>query len=232
MSDAVDALKAQRPADPAKPPAPGETPDPAKPAEGQVLSLRAPFIVKDAAGRVIFKVDVAGGSQPRAIVGNPAGGRVEIGIGAGGASVVGLYDDSGKILSTLVGDPNGSYLRLRDNDQSAALGKVEGTGTGLYLRKAEKSFAELVVGKTGHGVLKVFNADGKAVSGMFASAEGGGVSLTGPTGRQERARPVGHRQRRQGAGVPGGGRFGSRGAHRRRQRRRAEHLRQRRREYP
>jgi hypothetical protein len=172
----VAALEARKPGDP------GKASDPVKPADGQVLSLLAPFTVKDASGRVIFKVDAVAGNLPRAIVGNPAGARVEIGIAEGGASVVGLYDPSGKILSALVGDPQGSYLRVKDNEQSASLGKTEKDGVGLYLRKDDKQFGELSVGKTGYGIARVFGADGKAVGGLFASAEGGGLALTGPGG--------------------------------------------------
>jgi hypothetical protein len=177
----VAALKAQRPADPGKTP-PGKTPDPAKPADGQVLSLRAPFTVKDASGKVIFKVDAVSGSLPRAIIGNPAGARAEIGIAVGGAAVVGLYDDSNQSLSTLVGDPKGSYLRVHDNEQTANLGKFEADGTGLFLRKENKTFGEFSVGKAGYGIVRVAGADGKSVGGLFAAAEGGGLALTGPGG--------------------------------------------------
>lgn len=175
----VNALKARDPAQPGKQPS---RDDPAKPADGQVLSLRAPFVVKDGGGRVIFKVEVAAGNMPRAVIGNPAGGRVELGIGAGGASVVGLYDDSNKVLSALVGDPKGSYLRVKDNDQFASLGKTEGEGPGLFMRKADKSFAELSADSKGFGILKVFGGDGKAVAGLFAGTEGGGLALTAPGG--------------------------------------------------
>jgi hypothetical protein len=176
----LNALKAREPAQPGKQPS---RDDPAKPADGQVLSLRAPFVVKDGSGRVIFKVDVAAGNMPRAVVGNPAGGRVELGIGAGGASVVGLYDDSNKVLSALVADPKGSYLRVRDNEQFASLGKMEGENRpGLFMRKADKSFAEFSADSKGYGVLKVFGADGNAVGGLFAGTEGGGLALTAPGG--------------------------------------------------
>lgn len=182
LGSEIGALRARQPADPGKQPAPGKSPDPAKPTDGQVLSLRAPFTVKDAAGQVIFKVDAVSGNLPRAVIGNPAGGRVEIGIADGGAAVVGLYDTSGKILSALVGDPQGSYLRVKDNEQSASLGKTEKDGVGLYLRKDDKQFGELSVGKTGYGIARVFGAEGKAMGGLFASVEGGGLALTGPGG--------------------------------------------------
>ena len=45
-----------------------------QPANGQSLTLRAPFTVKDATGRIAFQVDVpVERNLPRAIVGNPAG---------------------------------------------------------------------------------------------------------------------------------------------------------------
>jgi hypothetical protein len=173
LSEEVAALKGQKPGEPGK--------EPAKPADGQVLSLRAPFTIKDASGRVIFKVDAAG-NLPRATIGNPAGGRVEIGLATGGGSLVGLYDDANKLLSTLVADPKGSYLRVRDNEQSTNLGKVEGDGVGLFLRKEDRLFGEVSALKGGYGIARVFGADGKSVGGLFAAAEGGGLALTGPGG--------------------------------------------------
>jgi hypothetical protein len=175
----VNELKARQPAPPGKQPSGN---DPPKPADGQVLTLRAPFVVKDNSNRVIFKVEVAAGNMPRAVVGNPAGGRVELGIGAGGASVVGLYDESNKVLSALVADPKGSYLRVKDNDQFASLGKMEGEGVGLFMRKADKPFAELSADSKGFGIARVFGTDGKAVGGLFAGAEGGGLALTAAGG--------------------------------------------------
>ncbi len=56
-------LRAQQNTDPGKQTPPGQNPDPAKPADGQSLSLRAPFTVKDASGRVIFKVDSVSGTH-------------------------------------------------------------------------------------------------------------------------------------------------------------------------
>lgn len=182
LTSEVVALKARQPADPGKTPPPGKAPDPAKPADGQVLSLRAPFTVKDASGRVIFKVDAVSGNLPRAIIGNPAGARAEIGIAVGGSAVVGLYDDTNQSLSTLVGDPKGSYLRVHDNEQTANLGKFEADGVGLFLRKDTKTFGEFSVGKAGYGIVRVAGADGKSVGGLFAAAEGGGLALTGPGG--------------------------------------------------
>jgi hypothetical protein len=172
----VEGVIANQPTPPGKQPS-RDDPSP-KPADGQVLSLRAPFTVKDGSGRVIFKVDVTSGGQARAVVGNANASRVELGLGAGGASVVGLYDDSNKALSMLVGDPKGSYLRVKDNDQSASLGKIEGSGLGLFMLKADKSFGEFSADSKGFGIARVFGNDGKAVGGLFAGADGGGLALT------------------------------------------------------
>lgn len=175
----VQGLKDAQPAEPGKP-----APNPAnKPADGQPLTLRAPFIVKDAAGQVIFKVEVAAGrNQPHAIIGNPAGAHVEMGPAFGNSSAVGLYDSSNKLLSTLVADPKGSYLKVKDDDQSAILGFSEGDGRGLYLRHGAAMSASLFGDKSGAGMLKVFNANGKAVAGLYSDTDGGGLALTGSAG--------------------------------------------------
>ncbi len=197
-------LKARQNTDPGKQAPPGQNRDPAKPADGESLSLRAPFTVKDASGRVIFKVDSVSGTMPRAVIGNPTGSRVEIGLGTEGAAVIGLYDASNKPLAALVGNPTGSYLRVKDDEQSASLGKVEGDGSGLFLRKDGKEYSEVSVGKTGLGIVRVFGADGKPVGGLFAGTDGGGLALTGtgggksavslsvaPSGGKVRVYPVG-----------------------------------------
>ncbi len=177
----VEGLKGRQPADPGKtPPAPPGS-NPPKPADGQVLSLRAPFSVKDASGREIFRVDVRG-SQPRAFVGNASGARVELGMSVDGTPAVGLYDASNTALSALVGDPKGSYMFVKDKEQSAVLGKYEGKGTGLFLRRGEKSTGELSSDSKGYGALRVYGADGKAVGGMFAGADGGGLALAAAGG--------------------------------------------------
>ena len=198
----VAKLKAQQPTDPNKPPKPS---DPPKPADGQTLTLRAPFIVKDNAGRVVFQVDVpADRGQPRAVVGNPAGAHVEMGPTPGGASALGLFDESKKLLVAMVGDPQRSFLRIRDNEQSVALGNVESLGTGLFLRKGEQPIADLSADKAGAGTVRIFGTTGKAmaslssipeggtlktfdakekaVAGVFAGADGGHVVLNGPGG--------------------------------------------------
>ena len=178
----VDALKNR---DPAKPGEPGKTPTPTpnKPTDGQPLTLRAPFIVKDNAGQIIFKVEVAADRNlPRAVVGNPAGAHVEMGPAVGGASMVGLFDNSGKMLSTIVADPKGSYVRVQDGTQSAGFGRIEKDGIGLFLRTGDKEFAEIAADKAGAGILRIFGQGGKPVGGMFADSEGGRLALSGTGG--------------------------------------------------
>lgn len=180
--------------------------EPGKPADGQSLTLRAPFTVKDGAGRVIFQVEVAAGRNlPRAIVGNPSGAHVEMGPASSGSAAVGLYGDSKNLLAALIGDPKGSSMRVRDDKQSASIGSSEGQGVGMFLRLGEARVVELSADKTGAGTvsifgigdkvaasltsaadgggtLKVLNKDAKAVAAVFAASDGGHVALTGPAG--------------------------------------------------
>ena len=180
--------------------------EPGKPVDGQSLTLRAPFTVKDGAGRVIFQVEVpAGRNVPRAIVGNPSGAHVEMGPASSGSAAVGLYGDSGKVLAALIGDPKGSSMRVRDDKQSTSIGNIEGQGLGMFLRLGEARAVELSADKAGAGTvsifgvgdkvaasltsaadgggtLKVLNKDAKAVAALFAASDGGHVVLTGPAG--------------------------------------------------
>lgn len=179
--------------------------DPAKPADGQPLTVRAPFAVKDAGGRVVFQVDVpADRGLPRALVGDPAGAHVEMGPSLGGSAALALFDASRSLLVTLVGDAKGSYLRLRDDEQAASLGNIENIGTGLFLRKGSQQVADLSADKAGAGTVSIFGASGKVaaslssipeggtlktfnreqkpVAAVFAASDGGHVALTGPLG--------------------------------------------------
>lgn len=181
--------------------------EPGKSVDGQSLTLRAPFTVKDGAGRVIFQVEVAAGrNQPRAIVGNPSGAHIELGpTSSGSAAAVGLYGDSKNLLVTLIGDPRGSSMRVRDDKQSTSIGNIEGQGLGMFLRLGEARVVELSADKAGAGTvsifgvgdkiaasltsaadgggtLKVLNKEAKAVAALFAAPDGGHVVLTGPAG--------------------------------------------------
>jgi hypothetical protein len=150
-----------------------------KPGDGQVLTLRAPFVVQDGGGRTVFRVDVpADRGLPRVLIGNPAAARVEMGPGTAGSAAVGLFDDANKLLVALAGDPRGSYLRLRDDEQTASLGKIEGVGQGLFLRKGDKDIAELASDKAGAGNLRIFGVSGKAVAGLFSDSDGARMALT------------------------------------------------------
>ncbi|MEJ0035339.1 MAG: hypothetical protein WDO68_04555 [Gammaproteobacteria bacterium] len=181
---AVEELKKRDPAKPAEPgKTPTPTPTPNKPTDGPPLTLRAPFIVKDNAGQIIFKVEVAADRNlPRAVIGNPAGAHVEMGPAAGGASMVGLFDNSGKMLSTIVADPKASYVRVQDGTQSAGFGRIEKDGTGFFLRTGDKEYAEIAADKAGAGILRIFGQGGKPVGGMFADSEGGRLALSGTAG--------------------------------------------------
>lgn len=144
----VEQLKSDEPDEPGKP---DKVSDQA--------TVRAPFVVKDAAGNIIFKIDVGTGNVPRAVVGSASGARVE-----------------------LVADPKGSHLQVSDAEQSAGLGKFDKDGVGLFLRKGDKEFGELAADKAGAGILRVFGTSGKPVGAMFSDADGGRVALTGATG--------------------------------------------------
>lgn len=174
----VIALSGSRPDQPGKPPAPAPGP---KPSDNQGLTLRTPFVVKDGAGRIVFKI-VAAANGTRAVLGNQDGSRVEIGAGSGGSSVIELFDESSKRLSALVADPKGSYVQVKDNEQSAMLGSLQSEGKGLILRKGEKPFLTLTPDKTGSGALKVFGNTGTAVGALWADDNGGQLVLTGPAG--------------------------------------------------
>lgn len=165
------------------PPPPGRNPAPTPPPAAQPSTLRAPFVVQDAAGRVLFRVDAGGAAgAARAVVGNPEAGRVEMGPGAGGSSSVQLFDASGALLSSLVANPSGSFLRVKDNEQSAMLGHRAEDGLGLYLRKGTAEFITLTATKSGEGTVKVFGPGAKAVAGLMADPDGGRMVLTGAAG--------------------------------------------------
>ncbi len=185
LQSAVSQLLKRSPEDPSKP-TPRKPSD--QPADNQSSTVRAPFVVKDNSGRIVFKVDVGpGGNGARATIGNAAGNRIEIGPGSGGSAAVTIFDDSNTALAALVGDPKGSFVRVKDSEQSALLGRLESEGRGLSLRKGANEFVTLSPDKTGAGTVKVFGASGSAVAGLYADATGGQLVLTGPGGGKTEA---------------------------------------------
>jgi hypothetical protein len=100
----------------------------------------------------------------------------------GGASMVGLFDNSDKMLSTIVADPKASYVRVQDGTQSTGIGRIEKDGIGLFMRTGDKEFAEIAADKAGAGILRIFGQGGKPVGGLFADSEGGRLALSGTGG--------------------------------------------------
>ena len=167
-------------------PAPGHTPTPTPtpPPAGQTLPAyvhRSSFRMR---GTRVFRVDASGaGSTARAVVGNPGANRVEVGPVAGGSSSVQLFDGSGALLSSLVANPAGSFLRVKDSDQSAMLGNRAEDGRGLFLRTGTSEFITLTATKTGEGTGAGCSEPERPRSpAYFADTDGGRLVLTGAAG--------------------------------------------------
>ncbi len=180
----VETLKSQQPTDPGKSPPPKPSD---KLTDNQVLTLRAPFIVKDSAGQVIFKIEGAPDRDlPRATVGNPAGAHVEMGPSAGGSAVVKIFGSSGKAVAGMYSDVDGGGLSLTGAGGGNSVVSLAATANGGRVRvfpaAGGTARAELAATDT-YGAINVFSANGSN-AGSLASTEArsGRIELNNDSG--------------------------------------------------
>lgn len=122
--------------------------------EDESMTVRAPFVVLDKAGRTIFRVDTVD-DRPIAVVGNPLGAQAVLGIDPAGNGSVRLFDVKRIPTVWLSAKAEGGDLVL--------------TGKGF------KDAVTLSIDRGGAGLVKVFSAAGRAVTALSSDASGGQV---------------------------------------------------------
>lgn len=122
--------------------------------DDEAMTVRAPFVVLDKAGRTIFRVDTVD-DRATAVVGNPLGAQAVLGIDPAGNGSMRLFDAK----------------RIPNVWLSA---KAEG-GDLLLTGNGSKNAVTLSIDRGGAGLVKVFNAAGRAVTALSSNASGGQV---------------------------------------------------------
>ncbi len=130
----------------------------------QVLTVRAPFRVVDAAGTAILTVDAAEGT-PRLVLGNTAAGGETFGVGKSGAGFMSVRNAAGK-LGAAIGQyqDGGMGLYVLASDGVAVEGSLalDSSSKGqLHVGGDQTGGATIGVGKSSSGFVLVRRPDGK-----------------------------------------------------------------------
>jgi hypothetical protein len=148
------------------------------------MTVRAPFVVQDDAGRTIFRVDIApNASRARIMVGNPIGARAEIGPSEFDGAVVGLFDSTNTLRVALVARQAEAELQLRGSKTLGVQLKSDDVGGDLHLfNAAGLGNARLTIGKGGAGSFTLGDAGGATVVSAGTLSNGIGIIKAGPGG--------------------------------------------------
>jgi hypothetical protein len=132
-----------------------DTPKPDDDDGEESITVRAPFVVHDKAGRTIFRIDTVDDDRPVVVIGNSLAGSVVMGINPEGQSAVRLFDAQRHAAVVMVAKGEGGYLSLQNT--------------------ANKESVMLSVDQSGAGRVKVFNTAGRAVTALTSDNVGGRV---------------------------------------------------------
>lgn len=155
------------------------------PASTAGSTVRAPFVVQDADGSVIFRV--TGGKTPRMMIGVEKGGQVELGTGSAGGGTLRVRDGSNVDRVILIASEGFGQLRALSQSRSAVLSSNDEVhGASLALFVGDTPTARMRSGLEGYGAFQLTGPDG--TEAVFAgSIKGGGGTVgivrTGPKRR-------------------------------------------------
>lgn len=130
-------------------------------------TVRAPFVVQDEDGSVIFRV--TGGKSARLMIGEEKGGSVEMGTGSAGGGIVRVRDASGTDRAIILASDGTGQYRAMSNAHSAVVIAQDGdNGSMLSLYTGDVPTARLQSGVTGYGSIYLNNPAGNPL--VFAGA--------------------------------------------------------------
>ena len=134
----------------------------AQTAPPEVLTVKAPFQVVDASGKVVMRLDATAGG-PRLTIGNPSAGGVTLAVtpsGVGGISVRTATGTEGVAIGQYRGGAMGVHLVGADNQTVKGSLELGSSGEGLLNIGDEKAGGALIgVGKDGGGYVIVRRPD-------------------------------------------------------------------------
>ena len=156
------------------------------------ITVKAPFVVHDKAGRTIFRVDTVG-DRPIVVVGNPMSTMAVLGINGDGNSSLRLYDGKRGLGVDLVAESGGGNLALLNGKAREVVSlSVDKAGAGRVkvANASGSSVAGMLSDATGGRVLVADNSTGRSLVALSTSAEGGMVNVYSKTGADPRAQLV------------------------------------------
>ena len=154
--------------------------------EAALSHAKAPFVVYDDDGHVIFRVGLNPSTQsPRITLGNAVGAHVVISANDEvKSSSIRMYggnntEDSDVLL--LAGELSLLQLKSSEADRQTILGSGKDDRYGLFLSRGDIGSAALTSTDTGSGRLEIANSKGDIVAQGGAKPNGIGIFLTGPS---------------------------------------------------
>jgi len=136
--------------------------------------VRAPFVVQDNDGSVIFRV--TGGKSPRLMIGQEKGGGVEMGTGSAGGGVVRVRDATTADRVILIASDGFGQLRALSQMHSAVLtSSDEAYGALLSLFKGDVATARMKSGLDGNGGFILSDASGEELVGAGGANTNKGI---------------------------------------------------------
>ena len=143
--------------------------------------VRAPFVVVDAAGKTLFRVDMAPGrNRARMIIGDLLGARVEMGPNNSNAAGLGLFDASNTLRGSMIADDTDSRLSLRTGKTGGAILRGDSIGGRMTLfNNSESGVVDLAVGPGGSGSFQLGDSAGASVV-EAGVVNGRGIVRAGP----------------------------------------------------
>jgi hypothetical protein len=161
-------------------------------------TVRAPFVVQDEDGSVIFRV--TGGKSARLMIGEEKGGSVEMGTGSAGGGIVRVRDASGTDRAQIIASEGHGQYRAMARTHSAVLIAEDGeNGAMLSLFSGETPTARVQSGRQGFGAFILTDPSGTPLVFGGSMSSGGGHVGTIRTGPKARAGTMGPPSILQGA---------------------------------
>jgi hypothetical protein len=148
--------------------------------DDQPLTVRAPFVVMDEAGKTLMRVEKSAATAgARMILGNPVGSRLVMGVQKGDGAGFQMYDNADEQRVAIGVFVGATTFKLRDKQFNLMLSTSGAEGSTVSLFKGDVVSARLAGGPAGYG--RMVLSSGAGVPMVEAgTADGLGVVRAGP----------------------------------------------------
>lgn len=144
-------------------------------------TVRAPFIVVNAAGEAIFEIGLSPeNSQPELILGDRDGARARLGVTRAGGASIAIYDRANAARLAITGNPTESLFRLGGRGQAVDM-SARTDGASLHVSNSQGWAVGTLQSRNDHGHFTLGNAGGETtVEAATLRDSGVGVVRVGP----------------------------------------------------